>query len=198
MCTESVPTTFEGPIMDAEQPTVLIVEDEIELAELFGTWLAADYTYRIAHNGEEALDEVGADVDVILLDRRMPGMSGDEVLDEFREMGIDCPVGMVTAVEPDFDIVQMGFEDYIVKPVSRDELHAFVEDLLALSGYEDDLQRFFELASKRAALESSKNEAELQRSEEYQELIAELETVQLAADNNRDEVVNKKPFEHLF
>lgn len=184
--------------MSGERATVLIVEDEKELAELFGAWLTTEYEYRIAHNGEEALEKVDDTVDVILLDRRMPGMSGDEVLDEFRNRGIDCPVGMVTAVEPDFDIVAMGFEDYIVKPVSRDELLDFVSDLLALSGYEDDLQRFFELASKRAALETSKNEAELQRSEEYQTLLKELESVRKAADANRDAVGGRQPFENMF
>lgn len=183
--------------MTADKPTVLIVEDEKELAELFGAWLAGDYAYKIAYNGQEALDEVGPAVDVVLLDRRMPGMSGDEVLEEFKARGIECPVGMVTAVEPDFDIVAMGFDDYIVKPVSRGELLEFVDNLLSRQEYEDDVQRYFELASKRAVLESSKSEAELQRSTEYQALLEELQTVQQQADANRDSTVNAKAFENL-
>lgn len=184
--------------MSEGRPTVLIVEDEKPLADLFVAWLAEEYECKRAYDGHEALEVVDDDVDAVLLDRRMPGLSGDEVLEEIRARGIDCPVGMVTAVEPDFEIVEMGFDDYIVKPVATDELHAFVEDLLALPNYERELQRFFQLASKRAALETAKNEAELQQSEEYQTLLEELEDVRRTADANRDELMGRAPFSKLF
>ena len=184
--------------MTGDVETILIVEDEVELAELFAAWLTEDYECRIAHNGDEALEAVDDDVDAVLLDRRMPGISGDEVLTRFRDRGIECPIGMVTAVEPDFDIVEMGFDDYIVKPVSRSDLVEFVRNLLSLSGYEQDVKDYFQLAAKRAALESAKNESELQRSEEYQELVAELEAVQQRADNQRDELMEEDPSTALW
>lgn len=184
--------------MNDEQPTVLIVEDEVPLAELFVAWLEESYRCRTAFDGEEALHEMADDIDAVLLDRRMPGLSGDEVLAELRDRGYDCPVGMVTAVEPDFDIVEMGFDDYIVKPVSVDELHDFVGDLMSLPEYEHELQRFFQLATKRAALEEAKNTSELERSEEYHELLDELERVRESANAQRDELVASSPFSKIF
>lgn len=181
-----------------ENPTLLIVEDEKELADLFVAWLESEYDCWTAYDGRSALDQIDEEVDAVLLDRRMPGLSGDEVLEEMRERGFDCPVGMVTAVEPDFDIVEMGFDDYIVKPVSTDDLKDFVEDLLSLPEYERDLQRFFQLAAKRAAIETAKNEAELRRSKEYQALLKDLEEVRAAANANRDELMGRKPFAKLF
>jgi len=55
-------------------------------------------------------------VDVVLLDRMMPGMSGQEVLAAIRERGLDCRVAMVTAVDADFDVIEMGFDEYLGKP----------------------------------------------------------------------------------
>ena len=87
---------------DDELPLVLVVEDEPDLADLYATWLKIDYSVRTAYGGEEAVEQLDDEIDVVLLDRRMPGLSGDEVLTKIRERGIDCYVSMVTAVEPDF------------------------------------------------------------------------------------------------
>jgi DNA-binding response OmpR family regulator len=110
------------------------------------------------------------DVDAVLLDRRMPGMSGDEVLEHIREEGYDCRVAMVTAIDPDFDILDMGFDEYVVKPVSRDDLYDTVEQLLTYSTYDDTFQEYFSLVSKRAAIQTSKSPSTLEANEEYQQL----------------------------
>lgn len=183
--------------MTSTRPTVLIVEDEHDLADLFATWLEGRYECRVAYDGEAALESVDPDVDVILLDRRMPGLSGDEVLDLVRDQGLECPIGMVTAVEPDFDIVAMGFDDYVVKPVVGDELREFVADLLAVSEYDQEIRRYYQLVSKRAALETTKQETELTENEEYQLLLEELEQVRDAADRRR-ETLSPDDFSRLF
>lgn len=183
--------------MTSDRPTILVVEDERDIADLFATWLDEEYGCRVAYDGETALDLVDEDVDAILLDRRMPGLSGDEVLEAIREHGLDCPVGMVTAVEPDLDIVEMGFDDYVVKPVGAEELHAFVDDLLSLSSYEREMRRFYQLASKRAALETAKKQPELEQSSAYQELLEELEDAKTAADANRDASTEDQLFSEL-
>ncbi len=148
-------------------PTVLIVEDEPDLADLYTAWLSEHCTVRTAYNGSQALDAIDKDVDVVLLDRRMPGLSGDTVLDTIRERELGCRVAMVTAVEPDFDIIEMGFDDYLVKPVSKKDLWSVVEQLLLRSEYDEQLQQFFALASKKAILDKQKTTAELRSSEEY-------------------------------
>ncbi|MBB6646134.1 response regulator transcription factor [Halobellus ruber] len=163
--------------MSAEPPLVLVVEDERDLADLYATWLRGEYRVRVAYDGREAIEKFDSEVDVALLDRRMPDLSGDETLEAIREKGGDCWVAMVTAVEPDFDIVAMGFDDYLVKPVTREALAGTVENLLLRSTYDEGIQELFSLASKKALLESEKDPATLAANEEYQRLserVAEL------------------------
>lgn len=160
--------------MSADQPLVLIVEDEPDLADLYATWLKDEYRVRVAYGGREALEALDDAVDVVLLDRRMPDLSGDEALTEIRDRGFDCRVAMVTAVEPDFDIVAMGFDDYLVKPVSKDALDRTVSNLLLRNSYDDGMKELFSLASKKALLESEKDAVSLEESEEYQRLTERL------------------------
>lgn len=65
----------------------------------------------------------------------------------------------------------MGFDLYILKPVTRDELEEAVDTLFVRSEYGGLLREAASLASKRALLESQKSEAELDGSEEYQTLL---------------------------
>ncbi|WP_299332701.1 response regulator transcription factor [Haloplanus sp.] len=156
-------------------PSILVVEDETELAELFAEWLSEEYDVRVATTGEDALERVDEEVDVVLLDRLMPGISGDEVLETIRDRGLSVRVAMVTAVEPDFDVLKMGFDDYVVKPVFREDVRRLVEGLLERDQYDQHLSDLFASASKLAALESHKSAGELETSEEYLRLKAEFE-----------------------
>lgn len=158
-----------------DQPTVLVVEDERALIELYVRWLEDDYTVLTAGGGEEALEQLSESIDVVLLDRLMPGMSGDEVLEEIREQIHDCEVAMVTAVEPDFDVITMGFDDYLTKPVEREELLGTIERLLSRSQFDDIEQELYALSSKQAALRSSKPKEELDENEEFTDLQRRIE-----------------------
>jgi DNA-binding response OmpR family regulator len=162
---------------DGHKPVVLIVEDEPDVAETYNLWLASDYEVRMAHDGDEGLDELDETVDVVLLDRMMPGLSGDEVLQQIRDRGFDCRVAMVTAVEPDFDILEMGFDAYLCKPIKSDQLYETVSNLLDRSVYDDLLQEYYSLVEKRATLEATKSSAELEDNEEYVELRDRIETL---------------------
>ena len=163
--------------MDGSNPRVLIVEDETDLADLYAIYLSDVYDVQTANDGETALELVDSETDVVLLDRRMPDMTGDEVLGEIRARGIDCRVAMITAVEPDLDIVEMQFDDYLVKPVTREDLHGLVEVLLRRAGYDERAQEFFRLASKKATLESTPDVA-VEEESEYQELTQRMEELQ--------------------
>jgi len=160
-----------------ERPVVLIVEDEPDVAETYNLWLADEYDVRTAEDGDEGLAKLDADVGVVLLDRMMPGTSGDEMLTRIRERGLDCRVAMVTAVEPDLDILKMGFDAYLCKPIRSEQLHATVSDLLDRSAYDDLLQEYYALVEKRATLEALKSSAELTDNTEYLELESRIETL---------------------
>jgi len=84
-------------------------------------------------------------------------------------------LAMLTAVEPDFDVIEMGFDAYITKPPERDELIETVEDLLRRSTLDDGLQEYHSLMARKGALEAEKEPEELEHSEEYQTLLDRLE-----------------------
>lgn len=174
--------------MSEDRHTVLVVEDEPDLADLYAEWLRDEYDVRTAYGGEEALDTIDSDVDIVLLDRRMPNLSGDEVLDAIRDRDIGCRVAMVTAVEPDFDIVEMGFDNYLVKPVSRDALQRTVSNLLLRSEYDEGMQELFSLSSKKALLESERRSAELEDHDEYQDLTDRIRELRDELDRKLDRI----------
>ncbi|MDG5776363.1 response regulator transcription factor [Haloarculaceae archaeon H-GB2-1] len=155
---------------ESEKPVVLIVEDEPDVAETYNLWLADEYEVRMAQNGDEGLEELDQSVDVVLLDRMMPGLSGDEVLERIRDRGFETRVAMVTAVEPDFDILEMGFDAYLCKPIRSEQLHKTVENLLERTEYDELLTEYYSLVEKQATLEATKSSAELAESEDYNEL----------------------------
>ncbi|ELZ15000.1 response regulator receiver protein [Natrinema thermotolerans DSM 11552] len=182
----------------SDTPSVLIVEDEPDLADLYAAWLEEECRVRTAYDGAEALDAIDETIDVVLLDRRMPGLSGDTVLDTMRERSLDCRVAMVTAVEPDFDIVEMGFDDYLVKPVSGDELVDVIDQLLLRSTYDDQLREFFALAAKKALLDDQKTAAERQSSQEYAELEDRLAVLRVRVDDTMQELLAQDGYRQLW
>ena len=161
---------------------VLVVEDERDLADTYALWLGEVYDVELAYSGAAALEAVDETVDVVLLDRRMPGTSGDEVLERIRAAEHTCRVAMITAVQPDFDIVEMGFDDYLVKPVFGDALRDMVERLVRRSAYDETAREYFALVSKRAALVAHRTDLERQTSEEFAALEARIDEVEATLD----------------
>jgi len=158
-----------------ESATILVVDDDEETADVLAKMLQPEHEVIVAYGGEEALEIVGPDIDVVLLDRRMPDCKGDEVLEEIRSRGIDCRVVMVTAVEPDIDIIRLDFDDYLVKPVTQQTLQNTVDRMLTRSALDEKLLAAFSLATKMATLESKMAISDLESSEEYAQLEAEFE-----------------------
>jgi DNA-binding response OmpR family regulator len=178
---------------DTESPTVLLVDDEPDLVDLYEMFLSERYDVRTATGGPEALERVDGTVDIALLDRRMPGMSGDEVLSEIQSRELDVRTAMLTAVEPDADIVDMPFDDYRVKPVDRDDLIGLVEVLLERATYDAQSQAFFSLASKKAALEVAGSDD----TKAYADLVAELDDRREEIDDTLDRVGAEAAFREL-
>jgi DNA-binding response OmpR family regulator len=177
--------------MTDRDPTVLVADDDHHLADLYSVWLDENHDVRTAYGGEEAIEAVDERVDVALIDRRMPRLSGEEVLEHVREANYDCRVAIVTAVEPDFDIIEMGVDEYVVKPVQRDKIEMVVGSLATRSEYDKKLQELFALASKRAALKSEKTPRELEDSDAYAKLTAEFKRLQRKLDQTVNEMTGQ-------
>ncbi len=112
----------------------LLVEDERKVASFIARSLRENqYTVDVADTGEKALEMVGrATYDLILLDIRLPKLSGVEVCREIRDSGIETPVLMLTArslVEQRVQGLDAGADDYLTKPFALAELHARVRAL---------------------------------------------------------------------
>lgn len=163
-----------------ETATILIVDDEPGLADGYAARLQK-HDVRTAYDGREALDALDNAVDIVFLDRRMPGLSGDKVLETARQRGFDCRIVMLTGVEPSVDIVSMGFDEYLRKPVDREELRGTVQRMLRRAAYDEKLQEYFSLSAKRATLETESADA-VEGTPEYEELCRRLETVERELD----------------
>lgn len=113
----------------AEEPIVLVVDDEEMIRRLFATALTqAGLAVTVAANGPDALRlAADANISVVLLDSFMPGMAGIDVLRTLRAQPgtATLPVILVTGADDVDDRARglaAGANDYVVKPVALDEL----------------------------------------------------------------------------
>ncbi|MDZ7745598.1 MAG: response regulator [Halobacteriales archaeon] len=174
--------------MGVDKATVLLVEDEEALLDIYTRWLTSQFNVKAASSGTEALELLDETIDVVLLDRLMPEMPGDEVLSEIRDRFNDCRVAMVTAVEPDFDIIEMGFDEYLTKPIERDVLVETVTELAARESIAEMSRTLYGLTRKRSLLKASKPESELAASDEYDTLTERIRTLRADLDDSLAEL----------
>ncbi|MBI4780734.1 MAG: response regulator [Oscillatoriophycideae cyanobacterium NC_groundwater_1537_Pr4_S-0.65um_50_18] len=152
------------------QPSILIVGDELKNFDITGTLLPDAKSRWFSHqgcvlhhvaNGQEAIACLNAlQPDVILLDVGMPGLNGLEVCRQIRTIP-QChaiPIIMVTALTAKEDLalcLEAGADDFISKPVSGIELRARIHSMLRIKHQYDDLQLFLE---RQTVLEAEKIE----------------------------------------
>jgi two-component system OmpR family response regulator len=118
---------------------VLLVEDEVPLAEMVRRGLAAEgYAVQVTHDGISGLAAAGSGRhDVVVLDIMLPGLSGYRVLERMRANGNWTPVLMLTAKDGEYDeadAFDLGADDYLVKPFSFVVLLARLRNLLRRAG----------------------------------------------------------------
>lgn len=107
---------------------LLIVEDDPRLGPIMESVLSADWDVDLCANAEAALEEaVATYYDVMVIDRRLPGVSGEDLTRELRRRRISTPILLLTALGELHDRVEgldAGANDYLVKPFEFDELRA--------------------------------------------------------------------------
>lgn len=114
---------------------VLVVEDERKLAQILASALQAErYDIVVARTGDEGFARAKAEAfDLVVLDVMLPGRSGLEILQTLRQRRIDTPVLILTARDGVDDRVlglDLGADDYLVKPFALPELLARIRALL--------------------------------------------------------------------
>jgi Response regulator containing CheY-like receiver, AAA-type ATPase, and DNA-binding domains len=192
--------------------TVLIVEDEENLADLFDIWLREQFEVHVAYNGEDALEIFAEEpIDIALLDRRMPGLSGTEVLQSIRENGDGQQVIMVTAVRPTEELASIDVDDYLIKPIDRTKLTRAVEAAELVLTYEDSLTELLSLTARKATLEANLDRTELEADARYSDLLQRIRELEEQADTTlerletdyqidmlvRDQRIGSQPVEQL-
>lgn len=112
---------------------ILLVEDDRSLGETIQKWLEMDgYVVDWLMNGSDAKNVIIDGYDCLLLDRGLPGESGDAVLKALRQKDQPIPVIMITAQDSIADRIEgldLGADDYLVKPFDLEELSARIRAL---------------------------------------------------------------------
>ncbi len=122
---------------------ILIVDDEKIVRESLFHWFEDEgYNVETADSAEAALRGFEKNkYDLILLDMRMPGMSGIELLEKIKEIDRDCIVILITAyasVPTAVQALKFGAYDYVTKPVDPDELNHLVKNALEKKSLKDE------------------------------------------------------------
>ena len=119
---------------ETANPVILIIEDDESISEIVSRVLESEgYTIHVASNGVKGLEQFYLTLpDMIILDVKMPEMDGWETLERIRQIS-DCPVIMLTVFGSTDDIIkglELGADDYLVKPFGIQELLARVTAVL--------------------------------------------------------------------
>ncbi|ELY53730.1 HalX domain-containing protein [Natronococcus jeotgali] len=179
--------------MDGDTATVLLVENEPDLAELYASWLEDAYRVETVRDGAEAHSAVADGVDVVVLDGRPADadVEPDALVRDPRTR-----VVVMTGAEPDSP--NPTVDEVLLKPVSRAELRSSVENQLLRRTYAEQLEAYFELASKRATLHGRLSEAERRSSQEYAELEDRIAVLRTEVDETRARLLERDDPEQLY
>lgn len=149
---------------------ILVAEDNADCRDLYSIWLGDEHTVRLVPDGTAALETLDPAVDILFLDRDMPGHTGTEVAERVASLPHDPYVVMVSSMDPDFDIVEMPIDRYVQKPVDQRTVESVIEQCQKQDEYRSALDDFFALTAKLASIEAEKSAERLAESEEYERL----------------------------
>lgn len=175
-------------ISSVKDGKVLIVDDEEHLVDLHVHRISRRYDAIPAYGGEEALEKIDHSVDVVLLDRRMPDIDGDEVAKTICSEGYDCQIVLVTAIDPDDSILDLPLDEYITKPVGKNELSDEVEHQLRIQKLNTTTTEIEAVKNKIEAFENEYHPAELRDRESYQTLVSQKDLLAEIRDELRSAI----------
>jgi len=164
--------------VDGENVRVLVVDDEVEVADAYALRLRGYCEVETAYGGKEALSTIEeTSIDIVLLDRHMPGLSGDDVLEKLERRKFHGRVVMVTAVDPSVEVLEMPFDDYLCKPVEREDVRTVINQQRQILAFET-LGDFFGLEAKRAIIEAEMSPEQRRQHDQYVDVAEQAERLE--------------------
>ena len=135
--------------MKNNEKNIMVVDDEFSVRDALGGWFRKDgYKVQTAQDGHDALGKLkDTKFDVVLLDIKMPGMNGIEVLKRLREVAPDTVVVMLTAhgtVDTAVEAMKNGAFDYITKPADPVELSRVIHKAMELGALKTENKKLKE------------------------------------------------------
>lgn len=153
--------------MQAETPKILVVDEEQEFRTAVCRLLEPAYDVSPASNGTAALELVSKDTDIAIVARRLPDMPGHELAKHIHDRHRDCQITFVTTIDPGIATLDLGCDDYLVKPVHAHELETSIEKLLTRTQFDRKVREKLTLGDKLRTLEETKSGEVLTESKEY-------------------------------
>lgn len=166
---------------------ILIIEDERDTANLYQNYLEDEYTTTLATSGEQAIEELNPDIDLLLLDLNLPRMNGEEVIEAIQNDEVrhnDPRIIILTTREPTPQILDYPIDKYKMKPVYRDDLHNLINDISFQNKFQHISKTLFQKRSKRNAL----NQAGKTDTETYRELLDSIEKLESELKNIYEQI----------
>lgn len=122
--------------------TILIVDDEVKICEFVQAYLRREgYNTLVSNSGNDAIKNLeNNNIDLIILDRKLPDISGDEICQYIREKS-DLPIIMITSKDQSQERIEgfkLGCDDYICKPFNPEELVYRVKAMLKRCKVDND------------------------------------------------------------
>lgn len=174
---------------DNKTVSVLIVEDNRDLLELYSGWVSQYYSVEAANTGKAAINVIlgdEKDFDIVLLDRNLPDIPGSDVLEVIHRHGRNCRVALITGVEPETDILDMDFDAYVEKPISQDQVYDVIEKLYQRTRFTSNLSKYYALAEKLATLKMYHTEEELKEEQGYENLLEQMDELEAEMNHSVD------------
>ncbi len=156
---------------------ILVVDDEENICRMVSRYLKREgFKVLVAHDGEKALNMVSQErPDLLLLDIRMPGISGMDVLRRVKDMNEDMPVIMMTAyscVNQAVEALKTGAHDYLTKPFDLNEIIRVIRRALTERELRQQIKHLSSQIQGKGALKEM-----MGTSDQVQELESEVNSV---------------------
>jgi CheY-like chemotaxis protein len=168
---------------------VLVVDDNEGCRDLYALWLEGSYDVQTAENGIAAIEQVHDGIDLVLIDRNMPGPDGIGVAEKMREDGYDGGLIMVSSEPLNFDLLSSPFENYVQKPAKRQDFIRAVDRFHRRTQLQNKLNEYYAATATLATLEAQYSGAAGDDCEEIARARRRVEQTRAAVENLLDESV---------